>query len=198
MIVSRLGSARLGQAGEINPIKSLGITDITDTTDWNRNIWVWQQLFSPLDLEWIILKILLAGMVTGLVAAKERSNVRTILIVSVISAQTILMSPRSCFYFTSRQPWLRYKCPKVNHKASVFTVNIRTHHKQTYSQRITFCSPIILLENPPFILMEIWIKYSQTEIRELLRLFGEKILSDLLHTVRFTQVYVSHSETMGL
>ena len=129
---------------------------------------------------------------------QRKSNVRTILIVSVISVQTILMSPRSCFYFTSRLPWLRYKCPKVNHKASVFTVNIRTHHKQTYSQRITFCSPIILLENPPFILMEIWIKYSQTEIRELLRLFGEKILSDLLHTVRFTEVYVSHSETMGL
>ena len=32
------GSALLGQASEINPINSLGITDITDTTDWNRNI----------------------------------------------------------------------------------------------------------------------------------------------------------------
>ena len=31
-------SARLGQASEINPINSLGITDITDTSDWNRNI----------------------------------------------------------------------------------------------------------------------------------------------------------------
>ena len=99
----------------------------------------------------------------------------------------------------------------VNHKAcvkdegkwifvSLFTVNIRTHHKQTYSQRITFCSPIILLENPPFILMEIWIKYFQTEIREDCDCLEKKYartLAPLLHTVRFTEVYVSHSETMG-
>ena len=82
------------------------------------------------------------------------------------------MSHRSCFYFTNRQRLLKYKCPlhlqTINHVrrsegkgiiVSLLNVNIRTHHKQTYSQRITFCSPIILLENPPFILMEIWIKH---------------------------------------
>ena len=108
------------------------------------------------------------------------------------------MSHRSCFYFTSRQsaPQIQMSLSKVNHAACVKVFILcehknreqRTHHKQTYFQRITFCSPIILLENPPFILMEIWIKHFQTEIRELLRLFGEK---NLLWLAPYCEVYWS-------